>query len=195
MRKKNERVPEPDDRTLLVGIAEGDQLAFEMLYDRYSAAAFGVAWKICGNRSIAEDAVQEAFVSVWRRPGSFNPDKGSVAGYLFGAVHHKAVDAVRHEESIRRREQAASVGQGDDSEEELVENAWLALRRDRVRTALDMLSDVQKEALELAYFGGLTYREVAEKLGIPLGTAKTRLRDGITRLRSVMSPAEVGDQT
>ncbi|MGH2810626.1 MAG: sigma-70 family RNA polymerase sigma factor [Actinomycetota bacterium] len=194
MTKKNDRVPEPDDRSLLAGIAKGDQLAFEMLYDRYSAAAFGVAWKICGSRSIAEDAVQEAFLSVWRRPGSFNPEKGSVAGYLFGAVHHKAVDAVRHEESVRRRELAASVEQDEDSGEEPVENAWLALRRDRVRSALDTLSDVQREALELAYFGGLTYREVAEKLGIPLGTAKTRLRDGIMRLRGVMSPAEVGEQ-
>lgn len=176
-----------EDRELLLGVARGDRTAFARLYDRYAAATLGLALKICGSRTLAEDVVQEAFLSIWRRPASYRQERGTVAAYLFGAVHNKAVDAIRHEESLRRREQAFSDAPAESGGDEVVEAAWLAVRRDQVRAALERLSDVQREALQLAYFEGLTYSEVAGKLGIPLGTAKTRLRDGMIRLRNLLS--------
>lgn len=189
---RNSESPEREDRELLLQVARGDEQAFARLYDRFAAPAFGLALKICGNRALAEDVVQEAFLSIWRKPGSYHPERGTVASYLFGAVHNKAVDAVRHEESLRRREQAFGDQPEESGQEEVVEGAWIALRRDQVRDAMRRLSPVQREALELAYFEGLTYSEVAGKLGIPLGTAKTRLRDGMIRLRNLLSGRMIG---
>lgn len=137
--------------------------------------------------------MQEAFLSVWRRPGLYRPEKGSVPGYIFGAVHHKAVDAIRHEESLRRREERSADTAEDSTGEEVVEAAWLSIRRQQVREALKRLSAVQRDALEIAYLEGLTYSEVADKLGIPLGTAKTRLRDGMIRMKVLLSNGEVGE--
>lgn len=188
MKKEKGEDGERSDRELVLKITRGDQRAFEMLYDRYVMSVLGLAMKICGDRALAEDVAQETFLSVWRRPGSYSPDRGTFSAYLLGMVHHKAVDAIRHEESLRRRERLVSADGGESSSDEaLVEEAWISLRRDRVRSAVKKLSDPQREALELAYFEGLTYSEVAEKLGIPLGTAKTRLRDGMIRLRDILA--------
>ena len=175
-----------EEAELVRRIAGGDRAAFERLYDRYAGAAFGIAKRVCGDSRLAEDVVQEAFLSIWRRPTSYRPDRGRVASYLFGVVHNKAVDAIRHEESLRRREQAFGGIEVDVGPDEVVEGAWMALRGQQVREAVGRLSSVQREAIELAYFDGLTCTEVAAKLGIPLGTAKTRLRDGMIRLRNVL---------
>ena len=192
MRKSSES--QDEDRTLLRRMTGGDQEAFAALYDRYSAAAFGLAVKICNNRVLAEDVVQEAFLSIWRRAGGFDPERGSVSAYLMAAVHNKAVDAVRHEESQRRRgEEGISDFLAESGGEEVLEAAWLGVRRSQVRAAVASLSSVQREALELAYFEGLTYSEVADKLGVPLGTAKTRLRDGMTRLRTLLPHLEASE--
>lgn len=189
-RKRPGDVPPDFDAKLLLGIGRGDQRSFEMLYDRYAPAALGVARRLCGDRNLAEDVVQESFLSIWRRPASYKQDAGTVAAYLFGVVHNKAVDSIRHEESVRRREQAAGELDEMRTDDEVVESAWLAVRRDQVREAVKRLSQVQREAIELAYFEGQTYAEVAAKLGIPLGTAKTRLRDGMIRLRNVLRTLE-----
>jgi RNA polymerase sigma-70 factor, ECF subfamily len=183
---RTEDPPVDEDAELLAGISGGSRAAFESLYDRYAGAAFGVAKRVCGDPSLAEDVVQEAFLSIWRRPASYRPERGRVASYLFGVVHNKAVDTVRHEESLRRREQAAGVVEDEGGVDDVVESALLALRRDQVRRALGPLSPLQRQAIELAYFDGLTGSEVAAKLGIPLGTAKTRLRDGMIHLRRVL---------
>jgi RNA polymerase sigma-70 factor (ECF subfamily) len=176
--------PVEEDAELVRRIAEGDGAAFGRLYDRYAASAFGIARRVCGDASLAEDVVQEAFLSIWRRPAAYSPERGKVCSYLFGVVHNKAVDAIRHEESLRRREQAyGGVEEEAGAADEVVEGAWLALRGRQVRDAVARLSAVQREAIELAYFEGLTCTEVSTKLGIPLGTAKTRLRDGMIRLR------------
>lgn len=184
MRKRIES--QDEDRSLLRRMADGDQAALAALYDRYGAPAFGIAVKICNNRALAEDVVQEAFLSVWQRAGRFDPDRGTAAAYLFAAVHNKAVDVVRHEESMRRRGGDAGDFPAETDAETVVEAAWLGVRRQEVRAAVARLSPAQREALELAYFEGLTYSEVAGKLGIPLGTAKTRLRDGMIRLRALL---------
>ena len=189
MRKGTES--QDEDRALLRRVSRGDQEAFAALYDRYSAAAFGLAVKICNNRTLAEDVVQEAFLSIWKRAGAFDPERGSVPAYLMAAVHNKAVDAVRHEESLRRRQDVeSSEFLAESGAEVVVEAAWLGVRRTELRAAVSRLSPVQREALELAYFEGLTYTEVADKLGIPLGTAKTRLRDGMIRLRTLLPHLE-----
>jgi len=185
--------PEPEDKELLAGIARGDHESFATLFDRYSAAAFGIASRVCADRAIAEDVVQETFLSLWKRPAAYEPSKGAVAEYLMGAVHHKAVDAVRHEQSLRRREQTVANEDQIGSDDDVVEAAWILVRRDRVREAIVRLSDVQREALELAYMNGLTYAEVADKLNIPLGTAKTRLRDGMIKLRQMLQADLAGE--
>ncbi len=191
MRKPGES--QDEDRSLLQRVAGGDRDAFAALYDRYGASSFGMALKICNNRALAEDVVQEAFLSIWQRAGRFDSERGSVAAYLFAAVHNKAVDAVRHEESLRRREEGVADFATETEGEEVVEAAWLGVRRKEVRSAVARLSPVQREALELAYFEGLTYSEVADKLGIPLGTAKTRLRDGMIRLRGLLPHLQPGE--
>src|SRR3989440_2023893 len=141
-----------EERSLLRRVARGDQAAFASLYDRYGASAFGLALKICNNRALAEDVVQEAFLSIWQQAGRFDPDRGSVAAYLFAAVHNKAVDAVRHEESLRRREEGVGEISGGTGGEEGVEAAWLGVPPKEGRSAVSRLSPIQREALELAYF-------------------------------------------
>lgn len=189
--KLKKRREEPDDAGLLKGIVNGDQACLSMFYDRYAGLAFGLAWKICNNRAIAEDVVQEAFMAVWQRPSSFDSSRGSAGSFLLGIVHHKAVDAIRKEESVRRREENFTSDLSNASGDEVIEAAWLALRRQSVLKALQQLSDVQREALELAYLHGLTYSEVAARLHIPLGTAKTRMRDGLIKLRDILDESAV----
>ena len=180
-----------DDAGLVSGLAAGDRQSLAALYDRYANAALGLAFKICGNRTIAEDIVQEAFLAFWQRPDSFDVKRGSPGAFLMGIVHHKAVDAVRRESSVHRREENFAMDAQDFSGDEVVEAAWVSIRRQKVLAALSQLSDVQRQALELAYLQGLTYSEVASRLDIPLGTAKTRMRDGMIRLRTLLSQSEV----
>jgi RNA polymerase sigma-70 factor (ECF subfamily) len=175
------------DADLIAGIAGGDQDCLARLYDRYSGAAMGLACRICGSRTLAEEVVQEAFMSIWQRPGSFDPGRGTAQAFLLGIVHHKAVDAIRREASRAKREEQLAADRESVVEHDVAEEAWLTLRRESVRKALKQLSDVQREALELAYLHGLTYSEVAARLDIPLGTAKTRMRDGMIKLRALLA--------
>ncbi|MEX2587901.1 MAG: sigma-70 family RNA polymerase sigma factor [Actinomycetota bacterium] len=191
LKKSVKRREDLEDARLLEEIANGDQACLSILYDRYAGSAFGLAWKICNSRAIAEDVVQEAFMAVWQRPGSFDSGRGSAGSFLLGIVHHKAVDAVRKEESVRRREANFAADLSDSSGDEILDAAWLTIRRQTVVRALRQLSDVQREALELAYLHGLTYSEVAARLRIPLGTAKTRMRDGLIKLRDILDESAV----
>lgn len=190
-RSTSETEEEFDEARLVGGMAAGDQQCLAELYNRYGNAALGLAFKICGNRTIAEDIVQEAFLALWQRPDSFDSRRGSASAFLMGIVHHKAVDAIRREASVHRREENFAADTQDIQEDEVVEAAWAAMRRKKVLAALRQLSDVQRQALELAYLQGLTYSDVAERLNIPLGTAKTRMRDGMIRLRTLLSQSEV----
>jgi RNA polymerase sigma-70 factor (ECF subfamily) len=191
MRRQSKAEEPSEDSELLGGLAAGNQESLAALYDRYGNAALGLAFKVCGNRAIAEDIVQEAFLALWQKPDSFDARRGSAGSFLMGIVHHKAVDAVRREASVHRREENFAAEPQESSEDEVVEAAWVAMRKSKVRAALGQLSDVQREALELAYLQGLTYSDVAARLNIPLGTAKTRMRDGMIRMRTLLAQSEV----
>ncbi len=191
MRRQSKAEEPSEDSELLGGLAAGNQESLAALYDRYGNAALGLAFKVCGNRAIAEDIVQEAFLALWQKPDSFDARRGSAGSFLMGIVHHKAVDAVRREASVHRREESFAAEPQESSEDEVVEAAWVAMRKSKVLAALGQLSDVQREALELAYLQGLTYSDVAARLNIPLGTAKTRMRDGMIRMRTLLAQSEV----
>ena len=181
------------DADVLRRIRAGDPTAVDELYARFRRPAFALARRILADDALAEDVLQEVFLSVWRDPAAYDRGRGSVAGWLLTVVHHKAVDAVRREESQRRRQARAQAElalsepvAGRDVDEE----AWTGLVAGRVRTALGGLSTPQREALTLAYFGGYTQREVAALTGAPLGTVKTRMLAGMRRLKQELGDPE-----
>ena len=176
------------DRVQMDRLARGDLGALDRLYEQYGAMAFSIAYRITGDRAAAEDVVQEAFLGAWRNAARYVDARGSVRTWLLSIVHHRAIDA------IRRRRPTVEL---PDAEAALPDtltlpDAWadveLRLDRDSVRGALRSISDVQREAIELAYFGGLTQTEIAERTGVPLGTVKGRLRLGLRGLRAALTP-------
>jgi RNA polymerase sigma-70 factor (ECF subfamily) len=173
------------DEALVALAARSEQAALAELYDRYGRAAYGLALRVLRDEALAEDAVQEAFLSVWRTASRFVPERGSASTWILTLVHRRAVDAVRREE--RRRgdslEHAPELASGSSVDEE----AWVRLQRERVQAALRQLPDQQREALELAYYGGFTQSELAERLGQPIGTIKSRMFTGLARLRELLS--------
>jgi RNA polymerase sigma-70 factor (ECF subfamily) len=180
------------DADVLRRIRDGDRSAVDDLYERFRRPAFALARRILGDDTLAEDVLQEVFLSVWRDPGAFDRGRGSVASWLLAVVHHKAVDAVRREESQRRRQVLAQQDlalEAPVSMRDVDEEAWTRVVADQVRTALGALSPPQREALTLAYYGGYTQREVAALTGAPLGTVKTRMLAGMRRLKDELGTA------
>lgn len=186
-----------DDRALVARVSEGDGAALEALYGRYGRACYGLARRILTDEQLAQDAVQEVFLTVWRDASRYDPTRGGFSTWLLSMTHHKAVDAVRREENLRKRRTSADVLEATESTAPDVEDAvWSLLRRERVREVLAELPDPQREALTLAYFGGYTQREIAGLTATPLGTVKTRMLAGMRRMRSSldgMSGAAVSD--
>jgi RNA polymerase sigma-70 factor (ECF subfamily) len=181
------------DADLLRRIRAGDRTAVEDLYERFRRPAFALARRVLADDSLAEDVLQEAFLSVWRDPSAYDRARGSFSSWLLAVVHHKAVDAVRREESQRRRQTMAEEDHAlaePVSARDVEEEAWTRVVAEQVRTALGLLSQPQREALTLAYYGGYTQREVAALTGTPLGTVKTRMLAGMRKLK-----AELGDAT
>ncbi len=176
----------PDLADLLKRSARSDEAAFAELYDATSARAYGLALRILRDPAQAEEVAQEAFLEIWRTASRFDPARGSAVSWILTLVHRRAVDRVRSAEAARKRD---TVYHRDDQEVEhdsTAEAAHASLEARRVRQAVSTLTPVQREALELAYFKGYTHTEVATMLDLPLGTAKTRIRDGLIRLRDVM---------
>lgn len=178
---------EPTDVLLVERLMARDEAALEEVVRRCGAAVYGMARRVLADATFAEEVAQDTFLALWRRPGSYDPDRGTLRAFLVGTARNKAIDLVRREEAARRAgntllaeaEATSARLSGAEHLEEIEE-------RQRMAQALAQLSRVQREALVLAYYGGRTYREVAQELGIPEGTAKTRLRDGLKRLREVI---------
>ena len=173
-----------DDRALVARVTEGDGDALEALYRRYGRPCFGLARRILTDEQFAQDVVQEVFLTVWRDASRFDASRGGFSTWLLSMTHHKAVDAVRREENLRKRRTTAEVLEERESDAPKVdEQVWSTLRRERVRTVLRTLPEAQREALTLAYFGGYTQREIAGLTSTPLGTVKTRMLAGMRRMR------------
>jgi RNA polymerase sigma factor (sigma-70 family) len=177
------------DEALVALIARGDEGALAALYDRFGRVAYGLALRIVRDRGLAEDAVQEAFMTVWRTADRFMPERAKASTWVLTFVHRRAVDLVRREE--RRRTEPLPETPLAGSAPSTDEAAWLRLRRERVQQALRSLPDQQREAIELAYFGGFTQSELAERLGEPLGTIKSRMFTGLARLRELLAENEL----
>lgn len=177
-----------EDPALVALVVDGDGSALEALYGRYGRASYALARRILGDETLAQDVVQEVFLTVWRDAGRYDPSRGGFSTWLLTMTHHKAVDSVRKEENLRKRRAPADALELAESDAPRVdEEVWELLRRDHVRSALADLPDPQREALGLAYFGGYTQREIAILTGTPLGTVKTRMLAGMKRLRGVLA--------
>jgi RNA polymerase sigma-70 factor (ECF subfamily) len=181
MRKQHAHL---SDEALVALVARGDEDALAELYDRVSRVAYGLAFRVLRDERHAEDAVQEAFLQVWRSAANFRADRARASTWVLTLVHRRAVDLVRREE--RRQTDPLPEDPPTAAAETTDEAAWLRFERERVQTALRRLPDVQREALELAYYGGFSQSELAERLGVPLGTIKSRMFAGLTRLRELL---------
>lgn len=171
---------------LLVAVGRGDRDAFAELYDRVAPQVLGVAVRVVRDRSLAEEVLQEVLVEVWRKAAHFDPTRGSARGWITTLAHRRAVDRVRSEQASRDRDDRVSRRDDGHAFDAVADEVQVRLDHWQVRQALAALTDRQREAVELAYFAGHTYRDVARILGIPEGTAKSRLRDGLLRLRTAL---------
>ena len=180
------------DEELMALVEQGRAEAFEIVYDRHSSAAFSLAYRICGSRNGAEDATQEAFLSIWRGGGRYLRERGSVRTWILGIVHHRSIDSLRRN-LVHDRRRASDEGIAERfASGELTDVE--AARRDearKVRAALDELPPEQCRVIELAYFGGFTHTEIAEMLETPVGTVKGRMRLGLEKMRVRLDPLGV----
>ena len=171
---------------LLRRCARGDEAAFAELYDATSRRLFGLVLRIVRDHAMSEEVTQEAYLDVWRTSARFDPSRGSALSWMMTIAHRTAVDRVRSSEAARRRDDTHAAKNQDIDFDATAEAAQASLEAQRVRRALATLTDAQRSAVELAYLGGYTHTEVAALLDLPLGTAKTRIRDGLIRLRDTM---------
>jgi RNA polymerase sigma-70 factor (ECF subfamily) len=176
---------------LLKRASRGDEAAFAEWYDATSARAFGLAVRVLRDRAQAEEVTQESYLDCWRQAARFDENKGSAVSWLLTIVHRKAVDRVRSAESSSRRDTAYGRREQTVEHDTTAEAVTASLEAGRVRGALAHLTQKQREALELAFFGGYTHTEVAAMLDLPVGTAKTRIRDGLIRMRDALGVGEV----
>ncbi|MYT39816.1 sigma-70 family RNA polymerase sigma factor [Streptomyces sp. SID8356] len=178
--------PGPDLQELLVRVARGDQEAFADVYDAVSGPVLGLVRSILRDPAQSEEVAQEVLVEVWRTAPRFQASRGSAMNWVLTLAHHRAVDRVRSAEAAAAREHRAALLDRTPAFDEVSEQVETRLEREQVRRCLRTLSELQRQSVTLAYYRGLTYREVAELLTVPLGTIKTRLRDGLIRLRDCL---------
>ncbi|MFW7414064.1 sigma-70 family RNA polymerase sigma factor [Demequina sp. SO4-18] len=180
--------PAPDVTTLLERTALGDAEAYERLYDAVAGSVFGLAVRIVRDRGMAEDIAQEVLVEIWHRAARYDRSAGSARSWILTITHRRAVDRVRSEQAHTTRMRAHGAAEEVDAGEQdsVVNVMYREWEAERVAKGMETLTDRQREALDLTYFKGYTQREAAEALGIPLGTAKARIRDGLIKLRDAL---------
>ena len=182
-----EAAPEPG--ALLQRVARGDESAFEKLYDAVSAPVFGLVRRIVRDPAQSEEVTQEVMLELWRTAARYSPDRGSAMTWVMTLAHRRAVDRVRSAQSATDREDRAHRQEAGRPFDEVAEQVSTRLEYEQVRRCLGSLTELQRQSVELAYYKGLTYREVSELLDTPLGTIKTRLRDGLIRMRDCLGVA------
>jgi RNA polymerase sigma-70 factor (ECF subfamily) len=179
-----DRRGERDLNDLLIHVARGDQDAFEQLYDRLAGPAYGVIRRVLRDPSQSEEVTQEVLLEVWRTAARFDPAMGGAATWVMTIAHRRAIDRVRSSVAATEREQKTAVV--NSLRDEVADEVEASLDRERVRRCLDGLTEVQRESITLAYYGGYSYRQVAELLTVTLGAIKTRIRDGLIRMRDCL---------
>jgi RNA polymerase sigma-70 factor (ECF subfamily) len=178
---------EHEDR-LLTRVAAGDARAFEALYDLYAGPVYSLARKMLGDPAAAQEIAQDVFEVIWRGADAFSPERGSARSWILALAHHKTVDAMRR----RRVRSAEPLSETQADESDVVSEAMRGVVGAEVRSALGAISDVQRTVLVLAYYAGYTQEEISRRLGVPLGTVKTRMRDGLRRLRGALGSLATG---
>ncbi|MFF7330360.1 sigma-70 family RNA polymerase sigma factor [Streptomyces sp. NPDC090306] len=178
--------PGPDLEELVGLVARGDQDAFASVYDTVAGPVLGIVRSVLRDRAQSEEVTQEVLVEVWRTAARFRSDRGSAMNWILTLGHRRAVDRVRSVEASAAREHKAALLDRSPEYDEVTEQVEAQFEREQVRRCLRTLTDLQRQSVTLAYYRGLTYREVAELLALPLGTVKTRLRDGLIRLRDCL---------
>ncbi|MFF4660876.1 sigma-70 family RNA polymerase sigma factor [Streptomyces sp. NPDC001381] len=176
----------PDLDEVMGAVALGDQSAFAVLFDAVAAPVLGVAHAVLRDRAQSEEVAQEVLVEVWRTAPRYRPERGTAVNWVLTLAHRRAVDRVRSAQAAAAREHRAGLRDRMREYDEVTEQVEARLEREQVRRCLRTLTEIQREAVELAYYRGMTYRQVAETLSVPLGTVKTRLRDGLIRLRDCL---------
>lgn len=179
----------PDHEELIHRVASGDESAFETLYDDVSARVFGLIRRVLRDESQCEEVLQEVFVEVWQQAARYDADRGRAVSWIMVMAHRRAVDRVRASQSSRERDLRQGVKEFEESYDDVQDTVEAHLEGERVQVALKNLSEAQRKAIELAYYGGYTHQEVATLLEVPVGTVKTRIRDGMIKLRDQLGVA------
>jgi RNA polymerase sigma-70 factor, ECF subfamily len=177
------RYPHLADEDLMVLVEGGDADAFAALYDRHCRLAYSVAHKLTGEKQAAEDLTQDAFIKVWRSADGYRPERGSVRTWILSVVRNRGIDQLRAKATRRRMQEKVEASALRSEPSEAFAQLWHEARLGRVREALDALPHFQQQVLELAHFSDLTHEEIAERLGLPPGTVKGRIRLGLEKLR------------
>lgn len=175
---------------LIERVARGDTAAFERLYDEVAGPVFGLVRRVVRDPAQSEEVTQEVLVEVWRTAARYDAGRGGVMAWIMTLAHRRAVDRVRSAQAAGDREARAARRSVEVPYDDVAENVEIRIERERVRRCLRGLTELQRESVTLAYYGGYTHREVADLLSVPLGTVKTRMRDGLIRLRDCMGVAE-----